>query len=298
MADLSIFILTYNERVHIERCIRSAQRVAREVFLVDSGSDDGTAEIAQSLGAHVLHHTWENNHGRQTNWAIDNLPFTSAWVMRIDADEIITDALAEEINARLDLLPAEITGIVLKRRQVFMGRALLWGGNYPICLLRGFRRGYGRCEELWMDEHLLLTSGTTLTLDHDLEDHNLNDLRWWTIKEANYAVRAAADSILSRSANAPHEMPHDPSSRRKRWIKTHLYGRLPMFVRPAAYFTYRYLFRFGFLDGRPGVIWHFLQAFWYRFLIDAIVFDVERRAAIERRDALEILTSSYGLKRR
>lgn len=296
-ASISVFILTFNEHLHIERCIRSAQAFSSDVHVVDSGSTDDTVAIAQRLGANVVQHAWENNHARQTNWAIDNLPFRGDWVMRIDADEIVTGELAEELRTRLATLPADVNGIVLKRRQVFMGKVLRWGGNYPICLLRGWRRGLGRCEERWMDEHLVITSGTTVMLEHDFEDRNLNDLRWWTTKEANYAVREAADTILSRG-EAPRSAPQDASSRRKRWLKTRVYGRLPLFVRPAAYFTYRYFFRLGFLDGRAGLIWHFLQGFWYRFLVDAIVFDIDRRARSEGRDATEVLEDCYGLQLR
>jgi glycosyltransferase involved in cell wall biosynthesis len=297
MADISVFILTFNECLHIERCIRSAQRFAATIFIVDCGSTDGTVEIAERAGAQVVRHEWENNHARQTNWAIDHLPITTEWVMRIDADEIVTDELADEINEKLPGFPAEVTGLVLKRRQVFMGRRLRWGGAYPICLLRGFRRGHGRCEDRWMDEHLVVTAGHSVLLDHDLEDQNLNDLRWWTNKQANYAVREAADIILRGTGANQHEtVPQDQSSRRKRWLKEHVYKRLPRFVRPPAYFGYRYFVRLGFLDGVPGLIWHFLQGFWYRFLVDAVLYDLERRSLATRQSKAAVLAELYEIR--
>jgi hypothetical protein len=147
-----------------------------------------------------------------------------------------------------------------------------------------------------MDEHLVVTSGSVVTLDHDVEDWNLNGLRWWTNKQAGYAVREVADTLLARHAReAPNEAPQDPSSRRKRWLKTVLYARVPLFVRPAAYFLYRYVLRLGFLDGRAGLIWHGLQGFWYRFLVDAILFDVSRKATAESRDPIAVLADAYGL---
>jgi glycosyltransferase involved in cell wall biosynthesis len=291
MASLAAFILTYNESVHIERCIRSLLPIARQVFLVDSGSTDSTVAIAERLGARVFQHTWENHHARQTNWAIDHLPIETDWVMRVDADEIVTPELAAEIEAELDGLAPEITGLVLRRRQVFLGRTLRWGDNYPVRLLRIWRRGEARCEDRWMDEHMI-TSGSTRELRHDLEDRNLNDLRWWTHKQANYAVREAAD-ILLRTESADAEA--DPALRAKRQLKS-AYRQLPPFVRPVAYFSYRYFVRLGFLDGAPGAIWHVLQGFWYRFLVDAIIHEV--RVVSERTGAsrAEILRDLYGLR--
>jgi glycosyltransferase involved in cell wall biosynthesis len=296
MLDLSIFILTFNERLHIERCVRAAKIVTDHVFVVDSGSNDGTVERAQALGAHVVQHPWENNHARQTNWALDNLPLTTEWVMRLDADEIVTPQLAAELFRRLPGMPADVSGIVLKRRQIFMGHHLRWGGSYPIHLLRIVRRGQGRCEERWMDEHLVVSSGRTVALEHDLEDRNLNDLKWWTNKQANYAVREAADVLLSRAREAHGAQPVDADSRRKRWLKERLYQRLPRFLGPLGYFLYRYVIRGGVLDGTPGLIWHVLQGFWYRFLVDAVLYEVEREAKASGRRAIDVLVEAHGLR--
>jgi glycosyltransferase involved in cell wall biosynthesis len=296
MAEIDVLILTYNEQLHIERCIRSVQVFAAEVYVVDSGSTDDTVEIAQQLGAHIVQHAWENNHARQTNWAIDHLPITAPWIMRVDADEIVTDALANELNSELAALPSDVTGLIVKRRQVFLGHTLRWGGNYPIRLLRLIRRGHGRCEERWMDEHLVITSGRAIELTHDLEDRNLNDLRWWTNKQANYAVREAADTLLARERREGHSAINDPSTRRKRWLKERIYRRTPRFSRPLLYFVYRYIFQLGLLDGSPGLIWHVLQGFWYRFLVDAVIYEVEHRARDTRLSRVEVLQTLYGLK--
>ena len=152
-----------------------------------------------------------------------------------------------------------------------------------------------------MDEHIVLSSGRTITFEHDFADDNLKPLHWWTTKQANYAVREAADTLLERrSASATvkpaHEKPEDRSSRRKRWLKLNVYRRTPRFVRPVAYFSYRYFFALGILDGVPGLMWHVLQGFWYRFLVDSILADIERRAREERVDELVILERVYGFK--
>ena len=163
MAKISVLLLTHNERLHIARCVRGAQQFADEVFVVDSFSDDGTPDIARSLGAHVVQHVWENHHARQINWALDNVPFSGDWIFRLDADEWLTDELMQELRERLDQLPAEVTGIVLRRRLYAFGKWLRWGGQDGVYLLRLWRRGLGRCEERWMDEHMVLSSGRSVT---------------------------------------------------------------------------------------------------------------------------------------
>jgi glycosyltransferase involved in cell wall biosynthesis len=296
MANISVLTLTYNEHIHIERCVRSAQQFAKHVFVVDSGSDDGTAEIASSLGAHVIQHAWENHHARQVNWALDNLPIDTDWVFRMDADEWVTPELARELNEKLDALPQDVSGVVVRRRLYAFGKHLRWGGQDRIHLLRIWRHGQARCEERWMDEHMLLSGGHSVMFRHDFADDNKKPLSWWITKHVGYAVREAADTLLARSERPAQELPTGQDSRRKRWLKRFVYGGAPRFVRPTLYFGYRYFVLLGFLDGTPGLLWHVLQGFWYRFLVDSILFDVERRAAAEGATPLSVLERSYGMK--
>lgn len=298
MANISVLTLTFNERLHIERCIRSAQQFAKHVYVVDSGSDDGTVEIARSLGAQVVHHPWENHHARQVNWAIDNLPIETDWVFRMDADEWVTSELARELNERLDALPADVSGVVLRRRMYAFGKRLRWGGQERVHLLRVWRRGRARCEERWMDEHMQLSAGRSVLFQHDFADDNLKPLSWWITKHAGYAVREVADVLLARSAGQGGQVRQNRDNLLMRWLKRFFYGAIPRFVRPLLYFCFRYFVRLGFLDGAPGLIWHVLQGFWYRFLIDSILYDVERRAAALGVTPLTVLEDSYGLKLR
>ncbi|MET0384490.1 MAG: glycosyltransferase family 2 protein, partial [Polyangiales bacterium] len=301
MADITVLTLTFNERVHIERCIRSAQQFARAVFVVDCGSTDGTVELARSLGAHVVHHAWENHHGRQVNWALAHLPIETEWVFRLDADEWVTPELAAELNERLVQVPPGVDGIVMRRRMYAFGRQLRWGGQGRIHLLRLWRHGHARCEERWMDEHIVLDGGRSLMFEHDFADENHRPLTWWISKHAGYALREAVDTVLARRAVSPDAavvttLPDDPVSRRKRWLKLNVYARVPRFVRPGLFFGYRYLGQLGVLDGVPGLAWHVLQGFWYRFLVDAILFDIERRAKAEGVDELTVIERTYGLQ--
>ena len=155
-STLSVIILTRDEQLHIRRCIERVRPIATEIFVVDSCSTDGTQAIARSLGATVVEHPWPGLYAVQLNWALDNLPLTGDWVLRLDADEYLTEALIAEIQAKLDTLPADVTGIRFKRRHIFLGRWVRHG-IYPVWLLRLVRQGKARCEERKMDEHLRLS---------------------------------------------------------------------------------------------------------------------------------------------
>lgn len=280
MIDLTVIILTFNEEIHIERCLRSVQCIAKKVFIVDSYSTDRTVEIAESLGAKVWQHAFIN-YAKQFQWALDTLPFETGWVMRLDADEYPDPRLVEEVQQRLPSLPDKITGINLKRRHIFMGRWIKHGTRYPLILLRIWQTGKGRIEQRWMDEHIVVEVGKTITFDYDFSDHNLHNINWWTEKHNKYATREAID-ILNRRYGLSHF--DDAVLERhglsqvgfKRMIKEHIYNMLPTFSGPLFYFLYRYFIRLGFLDGKEGVVYHFLQGFWYRFLVEAKVMELDR----------------------
>jgi hypothetical protein len=198
----------------------------------------------------------------------------------MDCDEYLLDELIDEINTKLPLTKPEIGGYIIKRRVIFMDKWMKRGGFYPHRLLRIWRTGTGRLEERAMDEHVVLDKGETEAFLYDMVDHNLNDLTWWTHKQNNYASREVKDLLdIERgttSANNVDVSLKGEQSSRKRWIKEKVYSKIPLFVRPFIYFIYRYIIRLGFLDGGAGLVWHFLQGFWYRFLVDAKMYELKR----------------------
>ncbi|MCI4679531.1 glycosyltransferase family 2 protein [Rhodoblastus acidophilus] len=280
MIDLAVIILTFNEEKHVARAISSVAGLASEIFVIDSGSTDRTANIARALGATVLENKFVN-YAKQFQWALDHAPIHSGWIMRLDADEILEPELVAEIAERLPALPATIVGVNLRRRHVFLGRWIRHGGRYPLILLRIFRRGRGRIENRWMDEHLIVRGGSTIEFRHDFSDANLNDLSFFTDKHNRYATREAIDVLNRKYGLDPSTdlLSVEGTSRQaslKRAVKEGIYNRLPLWAGPLLYFLYRYIVRFGFLDGREGAIYHFLQGFWYRFLVAAKVEEYER----------------------
>lgn len=339
MVDLTVIILTKNEEKNIRKCISSFRGAAKRFVIVDSFSTDRTEEICRELDRELkplggsvdfYQNTWVN-YASQLNWGIDHTNITTAWSMRMDADEELLPELAEEINQKLEddsIVSEDIRGIILKRRLIFMGKWIRHGGRYPEYLLRIWRTGMARCEQKVMDEHMILSGGKTMTFQYDLQDNNQKDLAWWTAKHNWYSSREVLDhqeylescevqgkSSTPGSREKSKEVVSDKDSRKndssftadksreetensktdkeektslesggsstkqaeqKRKIKNGGYYRLPKFFRAHLYFIYRYYIRLGFLDGPEGKIFHYLQAYWYRFLVDAKLYECEK----------------------
>ncbi|KAF0284756.1 glycosyltransferase family 2 protein [Spiribacter roseus] len=274
---LTVVILTKNEECHIARALASVSDIATRCVVVDSGSTDRTRDLAEEQGAEVLQRPWVN-YATQFNWAIDQLSEDTDWVLRLDADEVVTPELAAQIQTLLPALNADTEGVYVSRRMHFLGRAIRWGGVFPIRVLRLFRHGAGRCEDRWMDEHILV-EGTTTSLAGEIIDDNLNSLTWWTEKHNAYASREVVDLLNLEHGFMVHETVADLRGGQqagvKRWLKEKVYARLPGGFRAFAYFFYRYVLRLGFLDGREGTAFHVLQGFWYRYLVDMKFHEVE-----------------------
>ena len=285
MVDLTVVILTKNEEKNLRKCIESFRGVAKRFVIVDSGSTDGTEALCGQLDEE-LHavgsqldfyvHPWVS-YADQLNWGLDNTDISTEWSMRMDADEELLEDLAQEIGEKLDELQKPVNGVILRRRTIFMGKWIKHGGRYPELLLRIFRTGKARCEMKIMDEHMILLEGTMVTFEHDLMDNNQKDLDWWTAKHNWYSNREVLDHQLSLEGdNLQEDGGSSRQARIKRVVKNTGYYKLPKFFRAHLYFLYRYWIRLGFLDGTEGRIYHFLQAYWYRFLVDAKMYQCEK----------------------
>ncbi|BAW96814.1 putative glycosyl transferase [[Synechococcus] sp. NIES-970] len=274
---ISVIILTKNESANLPTCLFSLKKLQAKVYIVDSGSVDDTVAIAREFGCEVYEHPFKN-YAEQLNWAITNLPIDTPWVMRLDADERLTPELVTEINTKLPKTSQKVSGYQLKRRVYFLGRWIKHGGYYPTWLLRIWRNGLGLCEQRWMDEHIVLSEGEILSLQYDIIDENKKGLTFWTDKHNHYADREVKD-MLSQDGNGDPllEKQSYSQARQRRWLKKNLYGSSPLFFRAFIYFLLRYIFGLGFLDGKQGLIFHFLQGFWYRFLVDAKIYEFQKQ---------------------
>lgn len=301
LPGITTVILTCDEAVHIARAIASARVFSREVLVVDSFSRDDTVAIARSMGARVVQNAWVN-YARQFRFALEDCAIRTEWVLRLDADEVIGADLADQFAAVLPTLPLEVTGVVLTRQHIFMGRWVRHGGRYPLRLLRLWRNGLGEVEDRWMDEHVRVRSGRTIALPGLFADACERDIAFFVAKHNGYAAREAVDVLARKYGlfDAPvlTAAGSGRQARARRWVKERLYNRLPFGVGPLAYFLYRYVLQFGFLDGRRGLIYHLMQGLWYRFLVDVRVLELERalRGCATREARLAALRRATGLK--
>ena len=299
MLDLSIIILTYNEDLHIRRCLENVASIAKEVFIIDSFSTDHTLDIAREFGnVHILQNRWENNYAQQFNWGLEHANITTKWVLRLDADEYLLPELVQELQEKLPTLPDDVTGIIFNRRHIFMGKWMR-RGIYPVKLLRVFRYGKGMCEQRLMDEHIQLTEGRAVEFEHDFCDHNLNNLSWFCHKHVNYAIREAVDLLdieldLTGAAETDDHKEISPQALAKR-MKKHKYARQPLFWRSFAYFCYRYFLKGACLDGKIGFIWTFLQGWWYRMLVDAKVYEIKSICGNDKEKICQYLKETYDI---
>lgn len=295
--SLTVVILTMNEERHIARALESVANIADRTIVVDSGSSDRTVKIAQAAGARILLNPFITQ-AQQFNWALEQLDDDTQWVLRLDADEFLTDSLEAEISTRLASLPCEVNGVFFSRRMHFLGRRIRWGGVFPVQVLRLFRYERGRCENRWMDEHIIVV-GETVTFSGEIIDDNLNSLHWWTEKHNSYASREVIDILNKEFGFMTYETVVNfnigQQAGLKRWIKENIYAQLPGGIRAFIYFFYRYILRLGFLDGKEGAAFHVLQGFWYRYLVDAKLYQVKSYIRANDVDAVIAIADVLGV---
>lgn len=300
MGILTVVLLTRNEEIHIERCLRSLAKVAKKIFIVDFFSTDKTVQIARSLGAEVVQHPWKN-YADQFQWGLEHCETDLQWLMRMDADEYLENDLQEELPALLNSLSPDVEGVYIKRKVFFMGKWIHYGGFYPHILLRVWRTGKGRIEQRWMDEHIVLYPGAkTVMAQGHLVDDNRKGVTFWIDKHNKYASREMVDLLNIKyplfDKDEGLKAIDDPQARRKRIIKERIYSKLPIGLRALLYFFYRYFLRLGFLDGRIGLIYHFMQGFWYRFLVDVKVMEIEKMSGGDLMKLKQLINEKHGIE--
>lgn len=293
--SISAVILTYNEEKHITRCIESIITFVDKIYILDSFSTDRTLNLLEKYENVEVKQQKFVNHATQFNDALRIFKLDSSWIMRIDADEYVDPILATWISSQVPSLPLNVSGIYLNRYMTFMGRTLENGGMDSYWILRIWRNGLGKCEQRWMDEHIVLSGGTTVRAEGRLFDHNLNTLSWWAHKHVDYSTREAIDVLTSNKNRSYTVIPSlfGEKSERIRYLKNK-YNKLPLFVRPFFYFLYRYFILMGFRDGKQGFLWCILQGFWYRIMVDAKVYEINKASIESRRSISEVIKEKYG----
>lgn len=285
---VSVLIPTLNERANIQDCLRSV-RFADDVVVVDSGSTDGTVEMAEAAGARVVPFRWDGRFPKKKNWALENVSWRHEWVLILDADERITGPLAREIDKIVRSSSRQ--GYYINRRFMFMGRWLRHCGYYPSWNLRLLRHHAGRYERLEdvgdtgsgdneVHEHIVLHAGegpeTAGWCRHDMLHYAYPDIATWVEKHNRYSNWEAAILVGARKGEGGARLPANPLGNPlqfKRWLKESA-RRLPF--RPTLRFLYHYLWRSGWRDGYTGLVFCRLLA-WYEFLAIAKAAELRRR---------------------
>lgn len=277
MADITAIILTKNESQNIGACLDSIKDFASRIVVIDSGSTDSTVELAKSLGADVYYNEFEY-YAKQFNWGIDNTNITTKWVLRLDADERFTPALCKEAKLLMEKhAEDDVNGITMEAWLYFLGKRLNYGVSKKRKLMI-FKRGIGRIEDRKRDAHTILSKGSSASLKERFLHHDFKDINSFISKYNWYATREMQDYIAYKQGNSG-EIQTDKKIQSTRKKKFGLYYKAPMFIRAWLWFIYNYFFRLGFLDGKEGFIFHYFECYWYRYLVDAKIFEQEKTGA-------------------
>jgi glycosyltransferase involved in cell wall biosynthesis len=275
--DLTVVILTFNEEVNIKQSLSNVCDWATYVYVLDSGSEDKTCEIAREYGAEVFYRKFDT-YAKQRNYAIQELPIRTDWMLFLDADEFLFDELKDEISDTI-INSHHYEGFYLKRRFYFMGKWIKYGGYYPTWILRLFKHKLASCDRD-MNEHIIV-NGRVGHLKNDFVDNNKKGITDWIEKHNKYATFEARE--LMKNINNPEVTDKlanlfGTQVERKRWIRGKIWNRLlPPLIRPFLYYLYRYFLRLGFLDGKVGFIYHTLHGLFYRLLIDAKFIEMKHK---------------------
>ena len=295
--DLSVIILTYNEELHIRRCLERVRPIAKRVVVVDCYSTDQTVAICKELGAEVIQHEWPGNQARQFNWALQHLDIQTEWVLRLDADEYLLPELVEELKNKIPNTPNAVAAYSIPLGRAFMGRILKHGIVNGIKIVRLFRMGKAHYEERLMDEHFAV-DGEVAELSNQFIDDSLLSVKKFVEKHNGYSSREAALLLDAEFGLSDHKECNErlgEIAAKKRAQKAK-YARMPLFWRSFAYFCYRYFFKMGFLDGKEGFLWDFLQGWWYRTLVDAKVYEVKKACGTDKEKIRAYLKKEYQIE--
>jgi exosortase/archaeosortase family protein len=276
--QFSFIIITYNEEIHLPRLLASIKNMEAPVFILDSGSTDNTIAIAKNYGATILQHAFEN-HPKQWDFALKNFEIKTPWVICLDADQTVTPELNERLRNFKDEDYKNSDGIYFNRKNFFKGRWIKYGGYSPFYLLKMIRFGVGYSDLNENMDHRFIVPGKTeiwkngYILEENLKENNIS---FWIDKHNRYSDLVAQEEVermmQMRSQTIKPHFWGSPDERTA-WLKQ-LWWKLPRYVRPMLYFIYRMFFQLGILDGRTGVIFHFLQAFWFRLVVDIKIDEI------------------------
>lgn len=282
-----------NEERNIGACLDSVVGWASDIVVVDSGSTDRTLALCADRGVETIFHSYLD-HRSQLSWAMASVPWKHDWLLLLDADHIVTPELQQEINRMLRADTGIVHGFYNPHHQYFRNRRVR---GLKLKYLQLVRRARARLDDSELVDFRLIVDGPTGSLSGAIIENNQNELNldFWIDKHQKFARRMAieeilrANRIIAWSDGIQPRLFGNPDQRMV-WFKNVWY-RMPLYVRPALFFFYRYVCRLGFLDGWNGFVFHALQAFWFRLVVDVHIAEYRqklRQKAISLQQLLEM----------
>jgi glycosyltransferase involved in cell wall biosynthesis len=253
VSNIEVIIPVKNEEINLPYALASVMEWADKVWVIDCGSSDRTIEIAKEAGAFVVEQEWLG-YAKQKNWALDNIDLQADWIFFLDADEAILPELKEELESIASLQVDEVkeSAFNINRYFIFLGKRIRHCGYYPSWNVRFFKRDKARYEEREVHEHMVV-EGITGSLKGHMEHWDRRGLEPYMAKHNHYSTLEAKE-ILRQSKTANETIDASllgTAQQRRRWIKRHIYPKLP--ARWLFRFFWMYILRFGFLDGITGL---------------------------------------------
>ncbi|MFA6276958.1 MAG: glycosyltransferase family 2 protein [Pedobacter sp.] len=278
MKNFSFIILTFNEEQHLPRLLKSIVDLNASIYILDSGSTDETLKIAADFKAEVKINPFEN-HPKQWDCALKSFDIQTPWIIGLDADQIVTPELFALLQNFKDEDHKNTNGIYFNRKNYFKGKWIKYGGFYPKYLLKMFRTniGYSDLNEN-MDHRFIVPGQTEIWKNGHILEENLkeNKISFWIAKHNRYSDLIAEEEIERlnnlRNQTIKPDFWGSPDERNA-WLKR-LWWKLPLGLRPFLYFSYRLFFKLGILDGSTGILFHFLQGFWFRLIVDVKIKEI------------------------
>ncbi len=268
----SFIILTFNDEMHVGRLLASIKELNAKIYVLDSGSGDSTREICKAQVTGIKYHAFEN-HPKQWHVALHAFEIDTPWVIALDADQVISPELFTRLKAFDNQANTDTDGIYFNRKNYHRGKWIKHGGYYPFYMLKMFRWNKGISDLSENMDHRFLVPGKTLIwktgylLEENLKENNI---QFWLDKHSRYSELLAAEEVERMHGKRQQSLRPSiwgrPDQRTAFYKK--LWWKLPRYIRPLLYFIYRIVFQLGFLDGRTGIIFHFLQGFWFRLIVD------------------------------
>lgn len=273
MIDATAIIMTKNEEKNIVDCLKSMKGFAKRCVVIDCGSTDHTVELAKRYGADVYFHEFEY-YARQFNWGIENCDIDTEWIIRLDADERFPAALNKEIEKIIATHNGKpMNGITIEADLFFLNKCMKHGIRNKRKMMM-FKKKYGRIEDRRRDAHSVISKGYSVSTKHRFIHYDFKNIDSYIKKYNWYATREMQDYIdFINGGNTNIKTDKAILAQRKK--KFGIYYKVPKFFRCWAWFIYNYIFRGGFLDGKEGLVFCFLECYWYRFIVDAKIYEYE-----------------------